>query len=169
VLPEFVARYPRVTLDWHFDNRAVDLVREGFDAAIGGGFGLTPGVVARELVRVHIVAVASPSYLRGRATPHRPRDLAALDGIELRSPQTGRFRVRMMRNKAGAEEVAEMKPSVVMSDPEAMCRCAIMGLGVTLVAMVHALPHLESGALVRCCRNGGLMPAPPRSISPARP
>src|SRR5690242_5689744 len=62
MLPEFRKRYPRITPDWHFDNRAVDLVREGFDAAIGGGFELTPGVVARELVRVHIVAVASPSY-----------------------------------------------------------------------------------------------------------
>jgi DNA-binding transcriptional LysR family regulator len=54
-----------------------------------------------------------------------------------------------MRNKAGEEATAEMKPTLAMSDPEAMCQCAVMGLGVTLVGMPHALPHLESGALVR--------------------
>jgi DNA-binding transcriptional LysR family regulator len=149
MLPEFRRRYPDVTPDLHFDNRAVDLVGEGFDAAIGGGFELTPGVVARELARVHIVAVASPSYLRGRPAPRHPRELASLDGIALRSPQTGRFRLRIMRNAAREEAAAELRPTVVMSDPEAMCRCAVMGFGVALVGMPHALPHLESGRLVR--------------------
>jgi DNA-binding transcriptional LysR family regulator len=149
LLSDFLKRYPQITPDWHFDNRAVDLVGEGFDAAIGGGFELTPGVVARELARVHIVAVASPSYLRGRPLPRHPRELAAFDSIELRSPQTGRFRLRILRNAAGEEAAAEMKPRLVMSDPEAMCRCALMGFGVTLVGMPHALPHLESGRLVR--------------------
>jgi DNA-binding transcriptional LysR family regulator len=61
LLTDFLARYPAVLPDWHFDNRQVDIVGEGFDAAIGGGFELTPGVVARELAPVHIVAVASPA------------------------------------------------------------------------------------------------------------
>ena len=30
-----------------------------------------------------------------------------------------------------------------------MCRAALLGLGVALIAVPHALPHLESGALVR--------------------
>jgi DNA-binding transcriptional LysR family regulator len=30
-----------------------------------------------------------------------------------------------------------------------MCRAARLGLGVTLIAVPDALPHLESGALVR--------------------
>ena len=68
LLDDFLARYPAVLPDWHFDNRQVDIVGEGFDAAIGGGFELASGVVARELAPVHIVAVASPAYLVGRAT-----------------------------------------------------------------------------------------------------
>lgn len=36
-----------------------------------------------------------------------------------------------------------------MSDPEAVCRIAEMGLGVALTSMPHAVPYLESGALVR--------------------
>jgi len=30
-----------------------------------------------------------------------------------------------------------------------VCRAAMLGLGVTQLAVPHALPHLESGALVR--------------------
>jgi DNA-binding transcriptional LysR family regulator len=56
LLGDFLARYPAVVPDWHFENRQVDLIGEGFDAAIGGGFRLAQGVVARELGRVHIVA-----------------------------------------------------------------------------------------------------------------
>ena len=89
LLGEFLARYPAVMPDWHFDNRQVDLVGEGFDAAIGGGFELTPGMVARELARVHVVAVAAPAYLQGRALPREPADLATVDAIMRRSSPTG--------------------------------------------------------------------------------
>jgi DNA-binding transcriptional LysR family regulator len=38
---------------------------------------------------------------------------------------------------------------MAFDDPEAMCRAAVHGLGVTLIAVPHALPHLQRGALVR--------------------
>src|SRR5436190_14558860 len=37
LLPTFMQRYPDVVQDWSFENRHVDLIAEGFDAAIGGG------------------------------------------------------------------------------------------------------------------------------------
>ena len=36
LLPGFLARYPLIRAEWHFENRVVDLVGEGYDAAIGG-------------------------------------------------------------------------------------------------------------------------------------
>jgi DNA-binding transcriptional LysR family regulator len=58
MLPAFMQRYPDVVPDWSFENRPVDLIAEGFDAAIGGGMELAGGVVARQLAPLHIVAVA---------------------------------------------------------------------------------------------------------------
>src|SRR3954471_13799166 len=49
LLPGFLARYPGIRPDWRFENRQVDLIAEGFDASIGGGIDLAPGVVARTL------------------------------------------------------------------------------------------------------------------------
>ena len=44
---------------------------------------------------------------------------------------------------------ATLKETIVLDDPEAMCRAALLSLGVTLIAVPHALPHLERGTLVR--------------------
>jgi DNA-binding transcriptional LysR family regulator len=104
LLGEFLARYPAVLPDWHFDNRQIDIVGEGFDAAIGGGFELTSGVVARELAPIHIVAVASPTYMRGRQVPRHPGELESFDGIMRRSSPTGRVRPWTLRSKRAAEQ-----------------------------------------------------------------
>ena len=73
----------------------MDLIAEGFDAAIGGGIELAPGVVSRTLAPLHIIAVASPAYMKGRRTPADPSQLAAFDGIVLRLGHTGRIRERV--------------------------------------------------------------------------
>ena len=149
LLGEFLARYPAIVPDWQFDNRRVDLVGEGFDAAVGGGFALTPGVVARELAPVHIVAVASPDYLAGRPSPRQPDDFAGLDGIMRRSSPSGRVRPWTLRPRRGAEQPVPCRPRLILSDPEAIAQAARQGLGVALVPMPFALAHIASGELVR--------------------
>ncbi len=149
LLPDFLARYPKVRIDWRFENRPVDLVAEGIDAAIGGGFELAPGIVSRVLAPAHIIAVASPAYMARRTPPADPAGLASLDGIVMRSIGTGRVRRWTMRDAHGTEMAAELPESIVFNDPAAMVRAALLGLGVTLVAVPDALEHLESGALVR--------------------
>ncbi|MFL6973122.1 MAG: LysR substrate-binding domain-containing protein [Xanthobacteraceae bacterium] len=149
LLPEFLQRYPSVRPDWQFETRQVDLIAEGFDAAIGGGIELAPGVVSRTLAPLHVVAVTSPAYLKGRTPPADPAGLAAFDGIVMRSMQSRRIRDRIMRNAAGDEMAVPLKPTITFDDPEAMCRAALLGLGATLIAVPHALPHLERGTLVR--------------------
>ena len=90
-----------------------------------------------------------PSHLKERAPPADPTGLAAYDGIAWRSSRTGRIRERIMRNAAGTEIPVTLAETIVLDDPEATCRAALLGLGVTLLAVCHALPHLERGALVR--------------------
>ena len=149
LLPDFLARYPRIRPEWHFENRQVDLVGEGYDAAIGGGFELLPGLVSRTLAPAHIVAVASPAYMAGRIAPTRPDELAALDGIVMRSLQTGRIRHWSMRDVSGQEVEAVLSQSLVVNDPAAMREAAMLGLGVAMLATADTLPALENRLLVR--------------------
>jgi len=149
LLPAFLQRYPLVRPDWYFENRPVDLIAESYDAAIGGGFELAPGVVSRPLAPIHLVAVASPAFMAGRQAPTDPAGLAALSGIAMRSSATGRVRQWVMRDAAGIEMPAGQPESVVVNDPTAMRAAALLGLGVTLLAVPDVLPQLERGELVR--------------------
>ena len=149
MLTDFLARYPAVVPDWHFDTRPVDLIAEGFDAAIGGGFDLPSGLAARELARAHVIAVASPSYLARAPAPKAPADLRRHEGLLLRSPSTGRIRSWPLRNRAGEQAVVEMPARMILNDPQALTRCALLGLGVTFVTTMDVLPHLRDGTLVR--------------------
>jgi len=149
MLPDFMKRYPLVRPEWMFENRQVDLVGEGYDAAVGGGFELASGVVARVLAPAHLVAVASPAYINGRVLPSDPAGLAGLDGIVMKSINTGRIPQRQMRNAAGEVQPVDLTPGIVVNDPAAMRKAALLGLGVTLLSKPDALAHLDSGELIR--------------------
>lgn len=149
MLPEFLARHPLIRPDWRFENRQVDLVAEGYDAAIGGGFDLSPGLVARPLAPAHIVAVAAPGYLAGRVPPAHPEDLARMDGVVMRSDTTGLVRRWSLRNAAGDEAIAPLPHTLVVNDPAALRQSARVGLGVAMLALPDVIADLEAGRLVR--------------------
>jgi DNA-binding transcriptional LysR family regulator len=153
LMPAFLERYPGVTPDWVFDSRPLDLIAGGFDAAIGAGFELPPGTVARELARIHLIAVASPVLLQGKRRPKDPSGLAEFPGVVMRSSLTGRVRTQVMRNNAGVEVTAKQQPVMLVNDPDALSRAVVLGLGVGLIPVPHAAPHLKSGALVRLLPN----------------
>ena len=153
LLPEFLAKYPLIRPEWHFENRQVDLIAEGFDVAIGGGFELAQGVISRPLSPAHVIAVASPKYMRGKTVPTDPRALEDLNGIVMRSSRTGRVRHWTMRDKEGVEMPAQVKESIIVNDPAAMREAALLGLGVCFLAVPDVLSWLECGDLVRLVPN----------------
>ncbi|OPK03957.1 LysR family transcriptional regulator [Pseudomonas veronii] len=149
LLGEFVRRFPDISPDWHFDNRQVDLIGQGFDAAIGGGFELPQGVVARKLTPAHRVLVASADYLAQRPPVLAPEDLARCLGILIRSPQTGRVRSWQLTSREREQRPLALKPRMTLSDSEAACCASAQGMGIALVSMPMAVPFLDSGAVVR--------------------
>lgn len=109
-----------------------------------------PYIVVKPLATAHLIAAASPDYLRGRPLPASHVDIAAMDSIAMRSLRTGRIAPRLMRNASGEEQAT------------------LLGLGVTLIVKAYTLPQLESKELVRdCCRHGGSMRGRYRSTTPA--
>jgi DNA-binding transcriptional LysR family regulator len=141
LMGEFLALYPAIKPDLRFDNRQVDL--------IGGGVELAPGVVVRELTKIHLVLVASPAYLESKFTPQIPTDLHKLDALIRYSQTTHRTTPWHLTSLAGDQVTIEMPPRLTLNDPEALCNAAIANLGIAHVPLPHVIKHLESGALVR--------------------
>jgi DNA-binding transcriptional LysR family regulator len=149
MMGEFVRRYPDVVPDLYFDNRQVDLIAEGFDVAIGGGIELTDALVARQLATLRIVLVASPAYLQAYPAPAEPLELARHRGLLRRQLSSGRLAPWTLKNEAGQEVLASIRPVLVADDPEALARAASDGMGIAMLPLAHVLPLLERGALVR--------------------
>ncbi|MDB6144706.1 MAG: LysR family transcriptional regulator [Pseudomonas sp.] len=149
VVAAFQKRYPAVIPEIRLENRKVDLIAEGLDVAIGGGFELAPGIVARELMVIEVVIVAAPGYLEGREWPTTPTDLERYQGVVMRSAERGRLWSFLMRDGTGREQIASFQASVVVDDPYAMCALTVLGSGIAGVPQDIAAPYLASGELVR--------------------
>jgi DNA-binding transcriptional LysR family regulator len=54
MLPAFLPHLPLIRVDWRFETWRVDLIAEGYDAAIGGDIELPSGIAARPLAPAHL-------------------------------------------------------------------------------------------------------------------
>ncbi len=81
VLAELALRHPRLEIHTTYSDRRVDLIGEGFDAAIRLGTLTDSTLIARKIAPIRAVLIASPAYLARRGIPHTPDDLAPHDLI----------------------------------------------------------------------------------------
>lgn len=73
---EFLERYPDIELDISLNDRAVDLVEEGYDLAIRISTLPSSSLVCRRLSSTRMTLCASPDYLARHGMPSAPQDLA---------------------------------------------------------------------------------------------
>ena len=72
ILPEFLERYPEVSIDLHLSDAHVDQIGEGYDAAIRIAALPDSSLVARTLALMPRYLVASPRYLETYGRPSHP-------------------------------------------------------------------------------------------------
>jgi len=77
VLADYLAHHPEVDVELTLDNRAPDLVKEGYELGIHIGDIDVAGLVARPLRPYRRVLAAAPRYLAQHGQPEHPEQLNA--------------------------------------------------------------------------------------------
>lgn len=75
ILPRFLARYPKVSVELDLDNNVVDLNRENVDVAIRIGTPQDSSLKARKLMDNLTALVATPDYLSSHPPIEQPEDV----------------------------------------------------------------------------------------------
>ena len=144
ILARFAARYPGLILRIDFDDRTVDVAREGFDLAVRIGPLPDSPLVARKLCDDVSVACASPDFLDRHGRPATPQDLTGRPVIGYsHMPNSVLWQFRLDR-RACHPAVSE---AATVNNGETMRDLAMAGVGLAMLPGFIALPAIAAGKL----------------------
>lgn len=146
LLPEFLAKYADVSIDLLLSDAMVDLVGDGFDAAIRIADLPDSSLVARRLCDMPAYLVGAPAYLKKHGRPKHPLDLAqhrCIGYSHTSTPETWRF--------ARGGKLASVRPSgpLRVNNGDAMMPALVAGTGLAILPEFIVREALATGRLER--------------------
>ena len=147
VIPEFLRRYPGVSLDLHLSDEVVELVDKGLDLAVRLGALADSTLVARKLATNRRVLCASPAYLERFGIPRHPLDLAQHECVVLSDQRNWAF-----VTPAGVVDV-RVSGRLVTDNGEVIRDALVAGFGIGVKSTWSVAPFLHSGELVSVLDN----------------
>ena len=145
ILPDFFAEAPEVSIDLHLSDAVVDVVADGFDAALRITALADSSLRARRLCGVRRRLVSAPAYLRQAGPPRHPRDLAqhACLGYAY-LPGTGQW---LFANAAGEEASVAVSGPLRANNADALMPALLGGLGIAVQPEFTVWRDLAAGRL----------------------
>src|SRR6267154_5681468 len=138
---ELARRHPLLHVRAAYSDRFVDLVGEGFDAAVRLGFLPDSSLVARRIAPIRGKLVASPAYIAARGTPRSPAELIHHEAL-MQGPRDWRL--------LHGDQVISIHPQgrFLADNGQALVAAALAGLGIAMLPDFLTDPHVATGTLV---------------------
>lgn len=146
VLPEFFAAYPEISLDLRLADRAVDLIGEGYDAAVRISALEDSSLTARKLAPVRLHVVGAPGYLAARGTPKRPEDLALHACFRYANQAEGSL--WKFEGPGGAKAQTRVEGPLVFDNGDSIMPALCAGVGLALLPDFMVWEDIRAGRLV---------------------
>lgn len=148
LMPELLARHPRLKLSLDLRDAMVDLVAEGIDVGLRIGTLDDSSVVARRLSDNRRVLCAAPAYLARRAAPQSPAELEQHDCLLMVGAKGPRDRWTLTAAD-GSETTVRVRGPLESNMGEVIRDAALAGLGIALFSTWHVCEDLKAGRLER--------------------
>jgi DNA-binding transcriptional LysR family regulator len=145
LLPGFFKAYPDVSIDLHLSDATVDIVAQGFDAALRIAALPDSSLVARRLCPVSQLVVASPKYLKRHGRPTHPRELVGRPCLSY--AYRARSDVWRFVNDAGEEEPVTPVGPLRVTNADALLPTLLEGLAIAELPEFIAGEYLADGRL----------------------
>ncbi|MGJ7506396.1 LysR family transcriptional regulator [Variovorax sp. GT1P44] len=143
----FLAKHPRVRLDFVLSDAKADLIAEQIDVAFRGGPLRDSGYVGRQLLGVRSDGmVASPSYIATRGAPVTLQDLGRHDCVITAHP-SGHATWRLA-GPDGVEEEVQVAGRFSGNTAQALRKATVAGLGIALLPPPLVRLDVQAGVLV---------------------
>jgi len=140
----YAVAYPQVRMEVVSAARHVDLIAEGFDAALRAGQLSGPSLISKRLSTLVASAYASPAYLERRGTPTSAA--ALVDHDCLVGFERGELPRRNWPLCNGGQ--TPVHPRLAANDPRVLVRGAMQGLGIAMLPDLFARGPVADGDLV---------------------
>jgi DNA-binding transcriptional LysR family regulator len=141
VLAELARRHPQLRVHAAYADRFVDLIGEGFDAAVRLGYLPDSNLVARRIAPMCGKLVASPAYLMAHGTPATLEELENHEAL-MQGTETWRLTCK------GKIISVHMPGRFKADNGEALVAGALAGLGVAALPDFLVNEHVAAGRLV---------------------
>jgi DNA-binding transcriptional LysR family regulator len=143
-LPEFMRRYPRISLDIDLSVEKVDLLAQRIDVAVRIAESVDPGFVAFKLAPYRRVFCAAPKYLEEHGVPTAPDDLANHNCLITRGAT---LNASWPMNRDGAIVPHRVSGTLVANNGYVVRDAAIDGRGLIMTAKWMVEGDLKAGRL----------------------
>ena len=145
VLPEFLDAYPDIELDLSLEDRVVDVIGEGFDAALRIRPLEDSSMMARKLAPVRLKVVAAPSYWDAHGRPQTPADLERHSAFVYSNVPNGS--VWKFQHLDGRTAQVRVRSRALFNNAEIILPSLMKGHGVAMHPDFHCWRDIAEGRL----------------------
>jgi DNA-binding transcriptional LysR family regulator len=162
----FTARYPQTRCDVDLSDRIVDIVDEGFDAAVRIGAVGGQNLVARRVGATEGVCCASPSYIARFGEPRTPEELVRHACLTYAyAPQAGLW---PFRDREGRDRSVRVGGPVHANNGSFLTVFAVSGVAIVYEPDFIVGADVRAGRLVPLLRSFAPPPTPINVVYPSR-
>lgn len=162
-LVAFLARFPKLNVEWMLNDRSADFLSDNIDCAIRVGADVDPATVTVQLAEVPRSLVAVPSLAASISDLRHPEQLSTLPWIAVSSFYQHQV---TLSDRSGQAATFAISPRLSTDSIYVARNTALAGLGVAIVSSWTVEEDIREGRLVELLPEWQAAPLPVHLVYP---